>query len=82
MQPAAVVLGYLDERALGWTPFVGRRRSANALLAESVEAPTWRVHGASLDRDELVDYVLARLKDEDVRPIPGRRVHSAEQPDA
>ena len=72
MEPAAVLLGYLeahDVRHGGGGgrsgSFVERRRLAIAALLELPGAEAWMAHGAELGRDELVTYALDQLVSSD-----------------
>jgi hypothetical protein len=60
-EPAATILGYLEARNLCSVSFLERRRDALAVLREVPEAEWWVARGETLDRDQLVDYVLNEL---------------------
>jgi hypothetical protein len=68
MEPAAVLLGYLEAHDLRHAggggrsgSFAERRRLAIAALHEPSDGEAWMAHGAELDRDELVTYALDQL---------------------
>jgi predicted ATPase/DNA-binding SARP family transcriptional activator len=61
LQPAAVILGYLQRHHIGHATLVSQRRAAADLIAAAPDSGRWLGEGACLDRDRLFDFALAEL---------------------
>jgi hypothetical protein len=57
-EPAAVTVGYLDAHHISQVYGNDHLNSARAALTDHADSGPWLAHGAGLDRDQLVAYVL------------------------
>ena len=62
LEDATVLLGHLQAHGIGQAMFIEQRRQTEEALANTPDAHRWMSRGARLDRDELLQHVLATHK--------------------
>ena len=59
LEDATVLLGHLQAHGIGHAMFIEQRRQTQEALADTPDTHRWMSRGARLDRDELIQHVLA-----------------------
>ena len=59
LEDATVLLGHLEAHGIGHAMFIEQRRQTQEAVADTPDTHRWMSRGARLDRDELIQSVLA-----------------------
>jgi len=62
LEPAAVVLGYLDASGTRYAPVARRRLQAVTAIRAASAGELWMARGGQMTREVVVDFTLDRLR--------------------